>query len=152
MLAWRSADARHSDKSLMELGGVRHVSGEPGGRFQRSCLGRTFMGDVGGHRAVRVDVGPETEIPDDRAKCVKVDGKIYALFKVGGKVYSLSNQCTHLGGPLCQGSLDGFVVQCPWHGSKFDVRSGQVVGPPARANVSSYAAGIEGGTVWVEIP
>ncbi len=56
-----------------------------------------------------------------------------ALFKVGGKVYCLDNSCTHVGGPLCQGTLHGTVVQCPLHGSRFDVRSGQVVGPPPAA-------------------
>jgi len=73
------------------------------------------------------------------------------LFKVGGKVYCLDNSCTHVGGPLCQGTLHGTVVQCQLHGSRFDVRSGQVVSPPARQPVRSYPVTIEDGKVWIEL-
>jgi nitrite reductase/ring-hydroxylating ferredoxin subunit len=97
-------------------------------------------------------MGAEADTPADGAKCVTVNDGEYALFKVGAKIYCLDNTCTHAGGPLCEGDLDGFVVTCPWHGSQFDVRSGQVVGPPARTPVRSYPATVEGGRVWVELP
>ena len=101
---------------------------------------------------MRVNIGPEAELHEGGAKCVTVNQRIFALFKVDGKVYCLDNRCTHLGGPLCEGSLEGAVVQCPWHGSRFDVRSGQVVGPPARVPVRSYEVAIEDGGVWVDLP
>ncbi len=101
---------------------------------------------------VRVDLGSEADIPEGRAKCVTGNRSPYALFKVGGKVYCLDNTCAHVGGPLCQGKLDQFVVQCPWHGSRFDIRTGQVVGPPARKPVRSYPVSVEGGRVWAELP
>ena len=80
------------------------------------------------------------------------NGQPYAVFKVGGQVFCLANKCTHVGGPLCEGELDGGVIECPWHGSRFDVRTGQVTGPPARTPVRSYPAGVSNGAVWVEIP
>jgi len=103
-------------------------------------------------RSMRVIVGKESEVIEGGAKCATASQRSFALFKVGGKVYCLDNQCTHLGGPLCQGSLQGAIVQCPWHGSRFDVTSGNVVGPPARKAVRSYAVAIEDGEIVVEIP
>ena len=103
-------------------------------------------------RSVRVDAGPESDVPEGTATCATLGQRAVALFKVGGKVYCLDNRCTHLGGPLCEGDLDDHVVQCPLHGSRFDVRTGQVVGPPARTPVRSYPAGVDGGRVWVDLP
>lgn len=101
---------------------------------------------------MRVDLGPEADVPERGPKCVTADRRPYALFKVAGKVYCLDNRCTHVGGPLCEGVLSEYIVRCPWHGSRFDVRSGQVVGPPARTPVQSYPTTIEGGRVWADIP
>lgn len=101
---------------------------------------------------MRIEAGPESDIPEGGATSVTVGTKSYALFKVGGKVYCTDDACTHLGGPLSEGILDDFVVECPWHGSRFDVRTGQVVGPPARTPVRSYPVVVEGGKVWIELP
>lgn len=101
---------------------------------------------------MRVDLGAEAEVREGGSRCVTANGVPYALFKVNGTVYCLDNTCTHLGGPLCQGTLRDSVIQCPWHGSRFDVRSGEVVGPPARRPVRSYPVTIEGGKVWIDLP
>lgn len=101
---------------------------------------------------MRVGLVADTDVVAGGAKCVEVGGRTYALFKVDGKVYCLDNQCTHLGGPLCKGVLREFVIQCPWHGSRFDVRTGQVVGPPARLPVRSHPTTVEDGKIWAEIP
>lgn len=101
---------------------------------------------------MRAEAGAEQEIPESGAKCVTINQRPYALFKVAGKVYCLDNACTHVGGPLCRGTLDGLTVRCPLHGSRFDVRTGQVVGGPARVPVRSYPATVEAGNVWVEVP
>jgi nitrite reductase/ring-hydroxylating ferredoxin subunit len=101
---------------------------------------------------MKVAVGMEAEVPEGGAKCITAGQRPYALFKVGGRVYCLDNQCTHLGGPLCQGKLGGSVVTCPWHGSRFDVTSGNVVGPPARKAVRSYPVAVEGGKIIVDLP
>ncbi len=100
---------------------------------------------------MRVELGSEADIPEGRPKCVTANGRNLALFKVAGRIYCLDNKCTHLGGPLCQGSLREHVVTCPWHGSRFDVRAGQVVGPPARAAVHSNELTVEAGKVFVEL-
>ena len=101
---------------------------------------------------MRVEAGPESDVREGEATCLTLGKRDVALFKVGGTVYCLDNRCTHLGGPLCEGTLDDVVVECPWHGSRFDVRTGQVVGPPARTPVRSYPVPVEGGKIWVDLP
>lgn len=101
---------------------------------------------------MRVEVGREADIPEGRPKCATAGQTALALFKIGGKVYCLDNHCTHVGGPLCRGLLKQFVITCPLHGSRFDVRAGQVVGGPASRPVRSYATTIEEGKVFVDLP
>lgn len=101
---------------------------------------------------MRVDLGPEADVLEGGTKCATANGRNLALFRVQGTVYCLDNACTHVGGPLCQGRLAAKVVQCPWHGSRFDVDTGAVVGAPARRPVQAYRVTIQGGNVWVELP
>jgi nitrite reductase/ring-hydroxylating ferredoxin subunit len=99
-----------------------------------------------------VKVARTEEVPDGKGKVVQAGGKVLALFNIGGTFYAIDNRCTHVGGPLGEGEVEGTVVTCPWHGSKFDVATGQVVGPPARRPVATYPAKVEKGEVFVEMP
>ena len=83
--------------------------------------------------------------------CVLAGGKMLALFKVKGKYYCIDNTCPHLGGSLCKGDVRNFVVSCPWHGSKFDIRTGELKGPPARDGVKSYKVTIKGENIEVKL-
>ena len=89
------------------------------------------------------DVAPGT------GTVVQADGKAVALFNVGGTFYATANACTHVGGPLGEGSLAGTTVTCPWHGSQFDVTSGQLVRGPARRPVATYKVRVQGSDVFV---
>jgi nitrite reductase (NADH) small subunit len=82
---------------------------------------------------------------------VEVDGKQIAVFNIQGLFYAIDNTCPHRGGPLGEGSLRGTTVNCPWHGSQFDVTNGQVLGPPALAGVTNYTTKVEEGSVWVAL-
>ena len=98
-----------------------------------------------------VKVATIDEIPAGQAKRVEAGGKEIALFNVAGAFHAIDNTCTHVGGPLCEGELEGTEVTCPWHGATFDVTSGAVVGPPAGAPVSRYNVRIEGSDIKVEV-
>jgi glycine betaine catabolism B len=76
-------------------------------------------------------------------KEVEVNGEKICLANVEGKYYAIGNVCTHLGGPLAQGKLEGYEVQCQWHGSRFDIRTGKVVRPPAMRPEPTYEIKIE---------
>src|SRR2546425_11227982 len=71
------------------------------------------------------------------------------LVKKGGVVCAISETCSHAGGPLSEGELDGNLVQCPWHASRFDVRTGQVKGGPATISQVRYETRVQNGQIEV---
>ena len=83
--------------------------------------------------------------------CFEVEGRKIAVFKVNGKFYAIDSACTHKGGPLCEGGLDGKVVSCPWHASKFDVTTGKVMASPAEKDVASHKITVKGNDVFIEL-
>ena len=60
-------------------------------------------------------VATTDELEDQQAKLVEVEGQKIALFRVGEAFHALSNTCTHRGGPLSEGTVEGAEVTCPWH-------------------------------------
>ena len=97
-------------------------------------------------RVVSVD-----DLAPGKAKCVEVAGKTIALFNLDGTFYAIDNTCTHRGGPLSEGELEGSEVTCPWHGGIFNVTTGAVVGGPPPSNVASYPVRVVGSDVEIEI-
>jgi nitrite reductase/ring-hydroxylating ferredoxin subunit len=87
------------------------------------------------------------DIQPSQMKEVEVNGEKICLANVEGKYYAIGNICTHLGGPLAQGKLEGYEVQCPWHGSRFDIRTGRVARPPAMGSEPTYEIKIENGNI-----
>ncbi len=85
-------------------------------------------------------------------KGVEAGGQQIALFNVGGTYYAIGDACTHRGGSLSDGTLEGTTVTCPLHGAEFDVTTGKNLTPPAPGSVPSYKVRIEGNQVQVEIP
>lgn len=95
-----------------------------------------------------VAVASTSEIPPGRSKIVVVQGHIVAVFNVGGSFYATTNTCLHRGGPVGEGTLDGPIVTCPWHGWQYDVRSGQnLLNPMAR--LKTYPVKVEDDRVLV---
>ena len=98
-----------------------------------------------------VKVATTSDLAPGQAKKVEVDGKVIALFNLEGGYHAIDDTCPHRGGPLSQGPVEGEVVMCPWHGSKFNVTSGDVLTPPAGNGVSSYRVRVSGSDVEVEV-
>ena len=99
-----------------------------------------------------VKVGSRAEFEDlEAGKLVEAAGQIIAVFNVGGNYYAIENTCPHRGGPLAEGMMAGEEVICPWHGSRFDVKTGSVLTPPARQGVRSFPVRISGDDVEVEV-
>ena len=98
-----------------------------------------------------VKVAKSDEIAPGQGKMVEVDGKKIALLNVDGAFYAIDDTCTHRGGPLSEGELNGNQVTCPWHGAVFDVTTGGVLRPPAPRGVSRYNVRVEGEDIEVEI-
>lgn len=98
-----------------------------------------------------VTVAKTNEIETGQARLVEVKGKPIALFNVDGKFFAVDNTCTHRGGPLAEGEISGHEVTCPWHGATFDVRTGEVVGPPAQRAVGCHGVRVSGTDIEVEM-
>jgi nitrite reductase/ring-hydroxylating ferredoxin subunit len=98
-----------------------------------------------------IEVAKTNEIEPGEGKLIEVEGNEIALFNCDGSYYAIDNECTHLGGPLCEGDLEGDRVICPWHGAEFDVKTGNVLGPPAEESVKSYKVQVDSDSIKIEI-
>ena len=92
------------------------------------------------------------DVPPGALVGVEWAGQRVCLANVAGRVYAVAGECSHIGGPLDQGELEGVVLTCPWHFAQFDVRTGQVVRGPAREGLLTYAVRIEDNAVLVARP
>jgi nitrite reductase/ring-hydroxylating ferredoxin subunit len=97
-----------------------------------------------------VEVAKVGELEPGEGKLVEVDGKEIALFHCESGYYAIDNECTHVGGPLCEGDIDGDTVTCPWHGAEFDLKSGEVLAPPAEEGVNTYKVHVDGDSIKIE--
>ena len=98
-----------------------------------------------------VKIARKSRLPEGKGAYVEVEGRGIALFNLGGAVYALDNDCTHMGGPLSQGFVREGEVECPWHGSRFDIKTGEVTSSPASEDVPTYRVRVTGDDVEVEI-
>jgi nitrite reductase/ring-hydroxylating ferredoxin subunit len=96
-----------------------------------------------------VRVASTGEIPEGKMRKVIVGNQQVLVVNVKGRYYAIGNVCTHVGGPLDQGILEGHEVQCPWHHSHFDVTSGQVKRGPATRPEPVYDVKVESGDILV---
>jgi 3-phenylpropionate/trans-cinnamate dioxygenase ferredoxin subunit len=85
-----------------------------------------------------VDLAPAELVPEGKLKVFRAGAKRIAVSQVGGKFYAIDDVCTHDGGPLGEGSIDGEDVECPRHGARFNVKSGAATQMPAVAPVKVY--------------
>jgi len=90
-----------------------------------------------------------SELADGQMMLVNVDDKRITIARCGDGVAAFSDHCTHRGGPLSDGALVGCIVQCPWHGSQFDIHSGRVVSGPADRQIETYATEVRNGEVYL---
>jgi glycine betaine catabolism B len=97
-----------------------------------------------------VKVADTKDIQPSQMKAIEVADESICIVNVNGSYYAIGNICTHEGGPLADGTLEGYEVECPWHGSKFDVRTGKVTNPPADMPEPSYEVKIDGNNILIK--
>ena len=97
-------------------------------------------------------VAKANDLAPGKAMSVEAAGQKVALFNIDGSYYAIGDSCTHVGGPLSEGEVDGKVVTCPLHGAQFDVTTGGVLGPPAAADVPCYKVHVDGDDIKIETP
>jgi 3-phenylpropionate/trans-cinnamate dioxygenase ferredoxin subunit len=108
------------------------------------------------------------EIPENGSKLVTVKGRPIAVFRIRDEFFALTNRCPHEGGSMCHGKLVGLVrsrepgtydysrpnemLQCPWHGWEFDIRTGQSYCDPDSIRAKTYAVTVEPGEALAKGP
>jgi 3-phenylpropionate/trans-cinnamate dioxygenase ferredoxin subunit len=93
------------------------------------------------------------QIPDGDCTCVAFEGTNIAVFNAGGVFYAIGDTCTHAAASLSEGDfyegIWGWVVECPRHGSLFDVTTGEAISLPATGNSGAYETKVAEGVVYV---
>jgi len=97
-----------------------------------------------------VKVGRLSDFPSGSLKKVVVAGEDVVVGNVDGKLYAIAGKCTHRGGPLNEGELEGNTVTCPWHGGQFDLATGKVLAPPPLKDEPSFDVRIEASDVLLK--
>ena len=90
------------------------------------------------------------EILNGQSKAVEVEGLRVVVFNVDGEFAAVDSRCPHLGGPLEEGTLEDGIVRCPWHGWKFDPRTGRSPLNP-EASLRCYPVRLDGGEIYVDV-
>ncbi len=105
-----------------------------------------------------IEVGKTNQVPPGVMKLFQVEGKKILVVNVEGKIYAINGVCTHLGGDLSKGKLEGKIITCPRHGSRFDVTTGESVSGPKMAflklktkNETIYEVKIEGESIKIDM-
>ncbi|HEX3657971.1 MAG TPA: Rieske 2Fe-2S domain-containing protein [Pirellulales bacterium] len=99
-----------------------------------------------------VDVLDEADLKPDRPQCVEADGASIVLVRREGRIFALANACSHAGGPLAEGELEGNSLRCPWHGSRFCLETGRVLDGPATIAQPQLETRVRNGRIEVRVP
>jgi nitrite reductase/ring-hydroxylating ferredoxin subunit len=91
------------------------------------------------------------DVPDGECKAIEVDGVHIAVVRVGGRLYALSNICTHQFAFMSEGCIDGEYIECPMHQGRFHIPTGTAQGAPVSKPLKTYPVRCEGDAVLVDI-
>jgi nitrite reductase/ring-hydroxylating ferredoxin subunit len=112
---------------------------------------RTIRAGGSGTNAA-VAVADDAAIGEGETLRVDIGGVIVAVARVDGALHAFQEFCTHRYGPLSAGALQGCELVCPWHNSRFDVRTGRVTQGPAKIDLRVFRVESREGRIWLEVP
>lgn len=94
----------------------------------------------------------ETELADGEFRILEVAGLIVALYRIGDGYYAIEDVCTHDGGELAGGPVEGFEIECLRHGARFDLRTGAALCAPAHVPTRTLRTRVRDGQIWIAAP
>jgi nitrite reductase/ring-hydroxylating ferredoxin subunit len=97
-------------------------------------------------------VAQAQQLADGESLHLDLNGTLIALIRSEGEFYAVQDFCSHRYGPLSEGRICDAKVECPWHRSCFDLRTGEVVEGPAKVNLRTFPTRLENGKVLVRVP
>ena len=98
-----------------------------------------------------VTVAKVDELPPGNKCLVEAEGILIGLFNLDGEIFAIEDVCTHDGGPLVEGELEGDEIICPRHGARFCVRSGKALKMPAFEDVETFEVRVQDGEIQIAI-
>ncbi len=100
----------------------------------------------------KVMVGKASDIGAGTITHITAGGQDIMVANIDGTFYATGNTCTHAGAELHEGTVEGKILTCPWHGAKWDLTTGEMSWFPQKLkSVGSYKVTVENGTVYVEV-
>lgn len=99
-----------------------------------------------------VAVAGVDEVPNGERLFIEIDGTPIVVFNIAGEYFAIADSCSHDDGPLGEGDLVDHQVECPRHGARFDLRTGEALTLPAVVDIPAYPVRVEGGEILVGIP
>ena len=113
-------------------------------------------------------VGHLSDIPDDDALTVDIEGRPIGVFRAAGKVFAVKNICPHKRAPLARGTVQGTmlptscagqyqygmenqVLKCPWHGWEFDLETGKCLFGVSNSRIKTYEVSIQNDEIYVDV-
>jgi 3-phenylpropionate/trans-cinnamate dioxygenase ferredoxin subunit len=98
---------------------------------------------------MKVEIGAVDTLPRDRGIRVTLGDDRIAMFRIGDEVFAVGDRCSHAEASLAEGEVFDYEVECPRHGSAFDLRTGKPLALPATKPVPTYEVAIEDGVVYL---
>jgi 3-phenylpropionate/trans-cinnamate dioxygenase ferredoxin subunit len=91
------------------------------------------------------------ELPVGEHHVIAINGHPIAVFNLEGEYYAIEDCCTHQSLPLSDGYVDGDEITCPFHGAKFNIKSGEVTAPPAFEDLTTFEVRVQDGMIQVKV-
>ncbi len=98
-----------------------------------------------------IEVCPERELPPGGRRVVQTEIGAIAVFNLDGELFAIEDVCTHDGGELASGRIEGDEIVCPRHGARFCIRNGRALTPPAYEDIDTFPVRVRDGVVQVDI-
>ena len=99
----------------------------------------------------RIFVGKTVEIKPNQMKKVSIDGNDIVVMNIDANYFAISDTCSHAGGSLSEGKIEGSTITCDWHGAQFECKSGKLIKFPAKIDdLESYRVIVESDNIFVE--
>jgi 3-phenylpropionate/trans-cinnamate dioxygenase ferredoxin component len=99
-----------------------------------------------------LEIGPVSDLPSGERMFLEIGDEPVVIFNLAGNIYAIGDVCTHDGGPLGDGELDGYQIICPRHGARFDIRDGKVLTMPAVVDAPSFPVDVQDGIIYLGVP
>jgi 3-phenylpropionate/trans-cinnamate dioxygenase ferredoxin subunit len=99
-----------------------------------------------------IAVTSEQEFPQGERLFFEIKGQPIVLFSLNGNYFAMGDMCSHDGGPIGEGEIEGDEIICPRHGARFDVHTGKVLRMPAVQDIPSYPVRVVDGKIEIGLP